>query len=204
MNKKTCPSLAVACAVLAVTNGAFSALSISLHTCTVLLTNLHCSSMIGSQKYHVLIRRCGDPLQRKSPQIPASGFSDPVCSHSTQPRCVLHSFLSHPFYIKLYPANHDGIPPQQLSPSRLLSSFFSPGPSTAPAQTHRSRRPPSAYKLISMAAYSAPYKATESEGVLLPCDTSRLAASLSRKNVLISPRIPHHSPHLFPPSPLCT
>ena len=146
---------AAVCHGVTVTDGAFPALSPPSEL-----------PMIGSQKSHVLIRHC-DPLQLKRPKH-LTVFSHPLhtlmtrlflssvllsTSHNTQRQCALRSFSFHP-------ANSDGIPLQQLSPSKLPSSFSSPGLSSALPLTYTSRRPPSAYRPRSMAVHVAPHKAT--------------------------------------------
>lgn len=140
---------------------------------TTLSPHIHLenSVMIGSQNSHVCLPH---PHLNKSPQntlflsflVPCVAYIDdktsPVIlftSHGTQPQCALRSFYSHRFYVKLHPANHDGIPPQQYSSSKLPSPFVSRGLSSVLPLIHHSRRP-SAYQSRSMAAHSAPYNAT--------------------------------------------
>ena len=117
-------------------------------------------------------------------------------SHIAQRRCAVRSFLSHPFRIKLMRANHDSSTLQRRLPSK-------PPYSPALLLTYRLRHPPSTCHPRPMAVRSRPYRATQSNAVLPPGDTSRPIVSLLRTNDSISlvdiSHLSHHLGHTCTP-----
>jgi len=87
----------------------------------------------------------------------------PFTSHIAQRRYAFRSFPSHPFHIKLMPANNDSH--RSTLTEQVTFPIRQPGLSTTPLLTYRSRYPPSAVSAHQprlMAVHSEPYQAAQS------------------------------------------